>query len=490
MKKRLAFVVAVMAAGAPCAALAQSAGDPGKMFMINSVIPGVVSFSGEGTATFNNSSSTANSFQVGSSTNFGVSGNVSSTPDYAVDSNALFKLATANSITGQGGSQLQQTIGTSSSAANTQAASQSAATAANSIATTKTENAFGSNFADFAARSGNTVTGGSINTTGTAGSASVGIENPNGGSTIKTEAAYTAAKNDFQQKAVTEAYSAVTESATASSSNAASGQGIIEGNFLTTNSSRSSIGATAGSSQGNTAAATAKAEETMGTNYSDYQTKFASFAGSDGKITTSGEISAAKAAGLDFNITATGSGQTAVEAGSKLNNEAYSAKKTEKIDSVFSELQNAAASQGSAENKSEAIVQVKGVGSIATLNASGDSAFNVDVLTRLRSSIPDNNGTASGSAGGNLATSSFANQSNTQSATAFMQAFGVDTVQLKGDPTTGKLTSAVISGRLDVEVFAVPTVAGGTAAVTTGTGATAVTTPAVLGQTPLITLPK
>ena len=477
MKKRLAFVVAVMAAGAPCAVLAQSAGDPGKMFMINSVIPGVVSFSGEGTATFNNSSSTANSFQVGSSTNFGVSGNVSSTPDYAVDSSALFKLATANELTGQGGSQLQQTIGTSSSAANTQAASQSAATAANSIATTKTENAFGSNFADFAARSGNTVTGGTINTSGTAGSASVGIENPNGGSAIKTEASYTAAKNDFQQKAVTEAYSAVTESATASSSNAASGQGIIEGNFLTSNTSRSSIGATAGSSSGNTAAATAKVEETMGNNYSDYSTKFAQFAGSDGKITTSGEISAAKAAGLDFNVTASGGGSSAtIEAGSKLSADSYSAKKTEKIDSVFSELQNAAASQGSAENKSEAVVQVKGVGSIATLNASGDSAFNVEVLTRLRSSIPDNNGTASGSAGGNLATSSFANQSNTQSATAFMQAFGVDTVKLKGDEN-GKLTSAVISGRLDVEVFATPQLAGGTG----GTN---------LGQTPLITLPQ
>jgi len=472
MKKRLAFIVAVMAAGAPCAVLAQTSGDPGKMFMINSVLPGVVSFSGEGTATFNNSSSTANSFQVGSSTNFGVSGNVSSTPDYAVDSNSLFKLATANAVTGQGGSQLQQTIGTSSSAANTQAASQSAATAANSIATTKTESTFGDNFADFAARSGATVSGGSIVT---GGGTSGGIDNPNGGSQIKTEAAYTAAKNDYQQKAVTEAYGAVTESATASSSNAASGQGIIEGNFLTSNSSRSAIGATAGSSSGNTAAATSKVEESMGNNYSDYTTKFAQFAGSDGKITTSGEISAAKAAGLDFNITATGSGNSGTEAGSKLSEDSYKTTKQSKIDSVFSELQNAAASQGSAENKSEAVVQVKGVGSIATLNASGDSAFEVNVLTRLRSSIPDNNGTASGSAGGNLATSSFANQSNTQSASAFMQAFGVDTVSLKGDEN-GKLTSAVISGRLDVEVFATPQLAGGSG-----------NTP---GQTPLITLPK
>jgi hypothetical protein len=131
---------------------------------------------------------------------------------------------------------------------------------------------------------------------------------------------------------------------------------------------------------------------------------------------------------------------------------------------VFSELQNSAASQGSAESASEAVVQVKGVGSITTLNASGDSAFNVDVATRLRNSVPETNGTANGSAGGNLATSSFANQSNTQSASAFMQAFGADTVTLNkaGD---GSLASVTTNGRFNVTVDANP---GFSSAVTGG----------------------
>ena len=56
MKRRYAFLGAVIAASA-APALAQAQPDPGKMFMINAVTPGVVSFSGEGTATFNNSNS-------------------------------------------------------------------------------------------------------------------------------------------------------------------------------------------------------------------------------------------------------------------------------------------------------------------------------------------------------------------------------------------------------------------------------------------------
>jgi len=430
MKRRIAFLVAAMAATATSPALAQQ--DPGKMFMINAVTPGVVSFSGEGTATFNNSSSTANSFSVGSSSNFGVNASVSSTPDYAVDSNALFKLA--------GTSQLQQTIGTSSSAANTQAASEAAATAASTIANSRTTAEFGQNWDDFKARQG-TTTG------------PVDIANPNGTGTIKTEEAYKAAKQEYNDKQVSDAYSAVTTAATSSSSSGSSGQGIIEGNFLTTNSSRSSIGATASSSVGNTAAATATVEEKMGKDYSSYSSLFASFAGTNGKIDTAGEIAAAKAAGIEFNASSTGSGTTAVEAGSKLSENSYNSTKQQKIDSVFSELQRGAASQGSADSKSEAVVQVKGVGSIATLNASADSAFNVDVLTRLRSSIPDNNGTANGSAGGNLATSSFANQSNSQTASAFMQAFGADTVQLNAN-SSGGLDSATINGRFNVTLDA------------------------------------
>ncbi len=43
--------------------------DPRKLFLINAAAPGVISFTGEGTAQFNNSSSTSNDFSVGSSTN-------------------------------------------------------------------------------------------------------------------------------------------------------------------------------------------------------------------------------------------------------------------------------------------------------------------------------------------------------------------------------------------------------------------------------------
>jgi len=288
------------------------------------------------------------------------------------------------------------------------------------------------------------------------------LDNPNGGAAIKTEAAYNAAKSEFNQKQVQEAFSAVTDAATSSSSTAASGQGIIEGNFLTTNSSTSQIGATASGSASNSTAAKQSADESFGATYNDYKSTFASYAGSDGLITTQGEIAAAKAAGVEFIA---GTGAALVESTSNAK-DSWNAKKQEKIDSTFSELQNAAASSGSAESKSEAVVQVKGVGSIANLEASGDSAFSVDVATRLRNSVPETNGTANGSAGGNLATSSFANQSNTTSASAFMQAFGADTVTLnKG--SDGTLASVTANGRFNVNIDANPKLVGSGSATST-----------------------
>lgn len=435
--KRISFLIAAMAATATAPAVAQQ--DPGRMFMINAVTPGVVSYSGEGTAQFNNSSTTSNAFSVGSSSNFGVNASVSSTNDYLVDANALFKLADS--------SQLQQTIGTSSSAANTQAASESSAKAADTVANSAAQTEFGDSWSDFQARKGITPV------TGTAAlSDLLGIDNPNGGADIKTESAYLAAKKEFTQSTRAEAFSDFAETANNSSSSASGGQGIIEGNFLTTNSSSNKIGASAASSAGNTVTAEQEANKAFGTTYSDYKATFASYAGSDGKITGTGEIMAAKAAGIAF----TTDGDPLLEgSATDLSKTDWTDEKNKKRDSVFSELQNSAASQGSAESSSEAVVQVKGVGSITTLNASGDSAFNVDVATRLRNSVPETNGTANGSAGGNLATSSFANQSNTQSASAFMQAFGADTVTLNkaGD---GSLASVTTNGRFNVTVDANP----------------------------------
>jgi hypothetical protein len=54
-----------------------------------------------------------------------------------------------------------------------------------------------------------------------------------------------------------------------------------------------------------------------------------------------------------------------------------------------------------------------------------------------------------------LATSSFANQSNTTSASAFMQAFGADTVTLN-KASDGTLASVTANGRFNVNVDANP----------------------------------
>ena len=420
-------MAAVLAASSAISATqpASAQTEPGKMFMINAVTPGVVSFSGEGTAQFNNSSSTANAFSVGSSTNFGVNASASSTADYMVDSNALLQLA--------GTSQLQQTIGTSSSAANTMAAAEAAATAANTIATSQADTKFGQSWNDYQAIKTST-------------DRPEGFTSENFGS----EAAYNAAKDSFTKTATSEAYSNVATASTQSSSQGASGQGIISGEFVTANKSRSDIGATAGVVAENTTKATNESNAKFGTTYSDYQAKFNQVAcGSStctGTAVISGatEVAAAEAAGLVWNE-ATGGASTQAQ---------WESAKSSFQNSTFSSLQNAAKSQGSAESESTATVTVTGVGSIATLNASEDSAFNVDVATRIRNQLMATNGTANGAAGGNLATSSFANQSNTQTASAFMQAFGADTVDLVRNSTTGVLETAVINGRFDVKLDA------------------------------------
>ena len=427
MKRRLSFVAAVFAATATAPALAQSMPDPGKMFMINAVTPGVVSFSGEGTAQFNNSSSTSNAFSVGSSTNFGVNASASSTKDYLVDSSALLALS--------GTSQLQQTIGTSSSAANTMAAAEAASKAADSIANRTTTSEFGQNWNDYKAQNG-------VDTSSTTQNTSA-LE-------YKTQAAYDAARKDFFNEQMTEAFSNVTTASTTSSSQGASGQGIIKGEFVTTNSNRTDIGASAGSSAANSASATSVANSEFGSSYIEYTNKFLSYAGSDKIINTESEKAAASAAGVQFNETTGTALKETAQSGTQ--EKSWTDARQEKVDSVMSSLQLASASQGAVTQDSQATVTVTGVGSIATLNSLDTTNFNVDVATRLRNSIPESNGTANGNAGGNLATSSFANQSNTLAANAFIQAFGPNTVKLMGD-SEGNLTGAEIQGRLAVQLF-------------------------------------
>jgi len=96
----------------------------------------------------------------------------------------------------------------------------------------------------------------------------------------------------------------------------------------------------------------------------------------------------------------------------------------------------------------------------------------------------ENNATANGSAGGSLNTVSMANQSNSQSASAFMQAFGADTVKLNAG-ANGVLESATVNGRFNVTLDAK---VGSTTPNATGTGSTSESTSAINAAT--IALPS
>ena len=420
------------------------------MFMINAVTPGVVSFSGEGTATFNNSSSTSNAFSVGSNTSFGVNASAASTNDYMVDANALLQLS--------GASQLKQVLGTSSSAANLSEVATSALAAAESSATKQADTEFGGTFSDYVAKQGGTQQ--MIDAAASHDGLSTEQLSAFAGS-LTTESAWEQEKNGFISETTASNYATTNSAATQSSANEASGSGIISGTFYTANNSSSSIGASAGVIDNIKNETAERADSEYGENHSDYQNAFSLIAGT-GKIDTDVERSLAAATGLKYD-TSDGSGFDSGEWA--LEKESFTSSET-------ASLVNEANSNGTASSDSTAEVQVTGVGSNAELNAGESSAFNVDIATRVRTAMPETNGTANGAAGGSLSTASFANQSNTQSASAFMQAFGSDSVELLSN-TDGELTGARVTGRLAVQL---DTVQGGTAeSVSPGSGADNIT---------------
>ena len=66
---------------------------------------------------------------------------------------------------------------------------------------------------------------------------------------------------------------------------------------------------------------------------------------------------------------------------------------------------------------------VNGIGSDAAITAAQTSKFDVKIAQNSGMSF-GSTATANGSSGASLATSSFANQSNSSTASGFMQAFG------------------------------------------------------------------
>jgi hypothetical protein len=91
-----------------------------------------------------------------------------------------------------------------------------------------------------------------------------------------------------------------------------------------------------------------------------------------------------------------------------------------------------------ASRSSDSSVEVNGIGSDANIAASSTSTFDVKIEGTEQSGLDfGSTATANGAAGANLATSSFANQSQSSTASGFMQAFGGE---------SGGLTSGVQTG--------------------------------------------
>ena len=301
--------------------------------------PGTISFTGSGTAQFNNSLGTNNSFQVGSSTNLGVNANVSSTNGYGVGSTADLQLA--------GSSQLQQVIGTSGTTSE-RIDTQAHEAASEYMSSWEVE--FGVK-ADYAS---------------------------NGyASEREWQVAYDREYNSQ--------YSSARESSQATASSNAS-SGTISGSFKTIE------------------AGTAQASG----NASDWGT-------------------AAESAAI-------------VEVGAKADYAASGYESEAAWQSAYDQSYNAAYANASAASNrySDSTVVVNGIGSDANVYVEGGSGetqgsnFNVDigVLTTVNdngdtiSASTSSTDTASGSAGASLATSSFANQSTSSTASGFLQAFG------------------------------------------------------------------
>ena len=128
------LVLAALLLVAPAAANAQNSSlagsdDPNmsgatkRMFIINATTPGALTFSGAGTATFNNAVGTNNQFNVGSTTSIGVESEVSATQEFDGLASGVMQMGA--------GSNMMQTNGTATAAASIQ----SAAVAANAVAT-------------------------------------------------------------------------------------------------------------------------------------------------------------------------------------------------------------------------------------------------------------------------------------------------------------------------------------------------------------------
>ena len=387
------LLLAALLLVAPAAANANSvagsddpnmSGTTQRMFIINATTPGGLTFSGAGTATFNNAVGTSNQFNVGSNTSIGVNASVSATQEFDGLSLGVMQMGA--------GSSMMQTNGTSSSAAATQAASSAANTVATETAMRESHST-GWESATTATNLSSTETGsyGSYNREGgwewTADydsswgdlDASVQASYGTSGQTAyETEQsnfnefknAYTTSYNQNYNSSYSSAYNNVITNSS-STANESSATGIIKGDFQSTEDSVTTIG-----------------QE-----------------GQLGAI-----VSSALAAANSTNDTTGGASWTAAF------NAAYEAGYQQSV--------------GQTSTVSDSSVAIEGLGAIASVNADEASSFtvNLDRLEAFKSTGTQDNSsaTANGSATATLSTNSFATQNNQRTASAFMQAFAAN----------------------------------------------------------------
>ena len=422
MKRSL--IVAALLTASPLLASAAKA-DPLQMFNITAPAAGVVTFGGTGTASFNQSLGTNNSINVGSSTNLGVNASASSSKDY--DSSGTAHLMLQDSST------LQQTIGTATSAFNASTIAESASRSADTTAKSRANSSsFGVEYtqewgASYARDSGweykaageaNETVAGTADGDSAAGYYKVDAEYGASGSyqtNTEWEAtasrAYTVGKEKVYNQAYEEAFETNLSEATSATSQT-DDQGVITANFSNTEtgSAGAALGALAASFEaGASAAANAAHGSSFETSNYDSESEW----------------------------------EAAWEA---------------EYQSSYSGAYSNANSSLSRENTS--VVEVRGLGSIANVNADQGSTFDAS-SSMIEGVGRDANGTGNASAGANLATSSYANQSNATTASAFIQAFSggaagatgdLNITGVSGDSTSGYTIDGTRTVTNDVQI--------------------------------------
>ena len=380
--KRPLLVAAVLAA-APLFAGAANA-TPLQMFNITSSAPGTMTFSGTGTASFNQSNGTNNSINLGSSTSVGVNAAASSTQDYESYGYAQLDL--------QDSSRIQHTIGTATTAFANSVTTESSATAADVTATehansskygtewTRDYNATYSAEVDASYEAGSTWEYDSTRDAGQAyrrlkvgGDASVSADYE-----YKSEADYEASSKASWKRGWEREYSSqysqtfsAAQAASSADAGTTSGSGVIIAEFSTTDTGSSST------------------------------------------------ASAAASGALDASFAAAATSSANNEVGAK------TAANTADWEVAYAAAYSAAyaAAESNGARTSNSTVRVEGLGNIADINSRETSNFIAESDLTDGVTRPDSLGNGNASAGSSVATSSFATQSNAVTASGFMQAF-------------------------------------------------------------------